>query len=101
MSKPILEEKDILNPNEAIELFVLSRRKFYKLLKENRNLGFLAMYGSRKLIIRSEFQKYLDKHPELKRRGSCWQAGDVTPSTGSSGGENPFGPIGNTSLSTM
>ena len=48
MSKPILEEKDILNPNEAIELFVLSR----------------------KLIIRSEFQKYLDKHPELKRRGS-------------------------------
>lgn len=55
MSKPILEEKDILNPNEAIELFVLSRRKFYKLLKENRNLGFLAMYGSRKLIIRSEF----------------------------------------------
>ena len=73
MSKPILEEKDILNPNEAIELFVLSRRKFYKLLKENRKLGFLAMYGSRKLIkliIRSEFQKYLDKHPELKRRGS-------------------------------
>ena len=50
MSKPILEEKDILNPNEAIELFVLSRRKFYKLLKENRKLGFLAMYGSRKLI---------------------------------------------------
>ena len=66
MSKPILEEKDILNPNEAIELFVLSRRKFYKLLKENRQLGFLAMYGSRKLIIRSEFQKYLYKHPELK-----------------------------------
>ena len=60
MSKPILEEKDILNPNEAIELFVLSRRKFYKLLKENRKLGFLAMYGSRKLIIRSEFQKYLE-----------------------------------------
>lgn len=70
MSKPILEEKDILNPNEAIELFVLSRRKFYKLLKENRKLGFLAMYGSRKLIIRSEFQKYLVEHPELKGRGS-------------------------------
>lgn len=68
MSKPILEEKDILNPNEAIEQFVLSRRKFYKLLKENRQLNFLAMYGSRKLIIRTEFQKYLDKHPELKRR---------------------------------
>ena len=101
MSKPILEEKDILNPNEAIELFVLSRRKFYKLLKENRKLGFLAMYGSRKLIIRSEFQKYLDKHPELKRRGSCWLAGGVTLSTGFSGGENPSGLMGNTSLSTM
>lgn len=70
MSKPILKEKDILNPNEAIELFALSRRKFYKLLKENQKLGFLAMYGSRKLIIRSEFQKYLDRHPELKRRRS-------------------------------
>ena len=70
MSKPILEEKDILNPNEAIELFVLSRRKFYKLLKENRKLGFLGMFGSRMVIIRSEFQKYLVKHPDLKRRGS-------------------------------
>lgn len=70
MSKPILEEKDILNPNEAIALFVFSRRKYYKLLKESQKLEFLAMYGSRKLIIRSEFQKYLDKHPELKRRGS-------------------------------
>ena len=39
MSKPILKEKDILNPNEAIELFVLSRRKFYKLLKENPESG--------------------------------------------------------------
>ena len=68
MSKPILEEKDILNTNEAIALFVFSKRKFYKLLKENRQLNFLAMYGSRKLIIRTEFQKYLDKHPELKRR---------------------------------
>ena len=101
MSKPILEEKDILNPNEAIELFVLSRRKFYKLLKENRKLGFLAMYGSRKLIIRSEFQKYLVKHPELKRRGSGWEEKDVTPGTGFSGGENPSGPMGNTSLGTM
>ena len=41
MSKPILKEKDILNPNEAIELFVLSRRKFYKLLKDdNVNIKF-------------------------------------------------------------
>lgn len=68
MSKPILEEKDFLNPNEAIDLFVLSRRKFYKLLKENKKLSFMAMYGTRRLIIRTEFEKYLQYHPELRRR---------------------------------
>ncbi len=33
MAKPNLAEKDILNPSETIEYFVLSRRKFYDLLK--------------------------------------------------------------------
>lgn len=28
----------------------------------------MAYYGSRKLIIRTEFEKYLEKHPELRRR---------------------------------
>ena len=32
MARPSLAEKDILNPSEAIEYFVLSRRKFYDLL---------------------------------------------------------------------
>ena len=32
MARPDLAEKDILNPSEAIEYFVLSRRKFYDLL---------------------------------------------------------------------
>ena len=68
MKKTVLKEKDFLNPGEAIELFVLSRRKFYRLLKENDKLGFTAVYGTRKLIIREEFKKYLDGHPELRRR---------------------------------
>ena len=33
MARPSLAEKDILNPSEAIDYFVLSRRKFYDLLK--------------------------------------------------------------------
>lgn len=68
MKKPSAEQKDILNQEEAIVYFGLSRRKFYKLLKEGKNIPFMAMYGSRRLIIRTEFVKYLEKHPELRRR---------------------------------
>ena len=66
MRKPALAEKDILNPEEAIELFGLSRRKFYRLIKEERQLGFVALYGSRRLIIRGEFEKYLKTNTEVK-----------------------------------
>lgn len=66
--KADLSKKDVLNPQEAIELFVLSRRKFYALLKSEAELEFLAMYGTRKLIIRTEFEKYLANHSELRRR---------------------------------
>ncbi len=68
MRKPTADEKDILNQEEAIVHFELSRRKFFKLLKDGTNLPFMAMYGSRRLIIRTEFAKYLEKHPELRRR---------------------------------
>ncbi len=68
MRKPTADEKDILNQEEAIVHFELSRRKFFKLLKDGKNLPFIAMYGSRRLIIRTEFAKYLEKHPELRRR---------------------------------
>lgn len=66
--KSDLSQKDILNLQEAIELFVLSRRKFYALLKAEKRLEFLAKYGTRNLIIRTEFEKYLQVHSELKRR---------------------------------
>ena len=68
MAKPNLGEKDILNPSEAIEYFVLSRRKFYDLLKITDGEDFLAYYGERKLIIRVAFEKYLLHHPELRRQ---------------------------------
>ena len=69
MARPDLGEKDILNPSEAIEYFVLSRRKFYDLLKNTDGEDFLAYYGERKLILRAAFEKYLLHHPELRRRG--------------------------------
>lgn len=68
MKKQSADQKDVLNQEEAIVYFGLSRRKFYKLLKEGKNIPFMAMYGSRRLIIRTEFAKYLEKHPELRRR---------------------------------
>ena len=68
--KADLSQKDVLNPLETINLFVLSRRKFYDLLKHNKGLKFLAKYGTRNLIIRTEFEKYLQSHPELRRRGT-------------------------------
>ena len=63
-----LAEKDILNPSEAIEYFVLSRRKFYDLLNNTDGEEFLAYYGERKLILRVAFERYLHNHPELRRR---------------------------------
>ncbi|MBO5486079.1 MAG: helix-turn-helix domain-containing protein [Eubacterium sp.] len=68
MKKTSAEQKDVLNQEEAIVYFGLSRRKFYKLLKEGKDTPFMAMYGSRRLIIRTEFVKYLEEHPELRRR---------------------------------
>ena len=67
MAKPNLAEKDILNPSEAIEYFVLSRRKFYDLLKNTDEEDFLAYYRERKLIICVAFEKHLLHHPELRR----------------------------------
>ena len=51
MARPSLVEKDILNPSEAIEYFVLSRRKFCDLLNntdgeeqtENININITLM----------------------------------------------------------
>lgn len=67
MERPNLERKEVFNPQEAIEHFVLSRRKFYELIQQD-GLDFMGYYGERKLIIRTAFEEYLVKHPELRRR---------------------------------
>lgn len=63
-----LAAKAILNPGEAIQLYGLSARRFYKLIQSQKRLPFVALYNKRKLIIRSEFDKYLELNPEEKER---------------------------------
>lgn len=71
--KPQLKDKDVLTVQEAVEYFELSRRKFYALLKEE-GLPFVAFYyNKRRLILRTEFAKYLEEHPEIGRREPKWQ----------------------------
>ena len=66
MRRPRIEEKETLTVEEAISLFGLSRRKFWKLMKGMDMIPFLAMYGSRRLIIRSELELWLQNHPHEK-----------------------------------
>ena len=68
MKKPSLNEKDILNPQEAIECFGLSARKFRSYISNSSNLPFIALYGTRKLILRAEFEKFLMQNPDIKEK---------------------------------
>ena len=62
MRKPILAEKETLTVEEAISLFDLSRRKFRRLI-ESAEPCFMAFYGSRRLVIRTELERWLKHHP--------------------------------------
>lgn len=63
-----LATKAILNPGEAIQLYNMSARRFYRLIQGRKRLPFVALYNKRKLIIRTEFDKYMDQRPEEKER---------------------------------
>lgn len=60
MQKPSLEEKDLLTVSETAKLYNLSRRKLFRLVEEEQ-LPFMALYGTRKLVIKDEFVKYLGR----------------------------------------
>ena len=60
-----LEDKSIFNPEEAIVFYDLSRRKFKKLLEGEEELPFVAFFKKRKIIIRDEFEEYMEDHPEI------------------------------------
>ncbi|WP_026658394.1 hypothetical protein [Butyrivibrio sp. AC2005] len=67
MRKPSPGDKRIITPEEAITFYVLSRRKMWKLMDEHTDFT-VKYYDGRNLIIRAEFEKYLENHPELRRR---------------------------------
>lgn len=66
MARPDLGEKDILNLEEAIQYWNLSRRKFYQFLEQTDGGDYLAYYKKRKLIIRLAFEQFLYKNPKVK-----------------------------------
>lgn len=66
MKKVDLESKSIFNPEEAILFYDLSRRKFKKLLDEQKDLPFIAFFRTRKLIMREEFERYMVENPEIR-----------------------------------
>ncbi len=66
MRKPSLAQKDVLNPEEAVAYFGFSRRKFNRFLNDGKCKKYTALYGKRRLILRSEFEKYLEENPEVK-----------------------------------
>lgn len=62
-------DKYTLTIKEAVQHYYLSRRKLYDLLHQPGMKFVVFYYDGRRLIIREEFEKYLDAHPELRRRG--------------------------------
>ena len=65
LKKAQLNDKSIFNPEEAIVFYDLSRRKFKKLLESEEELPFVAFFKTRKIIIRDEFEEYMEDHPEI------------------------------------
>lgn len=66
MRRAELETKSTFIPEEAIEFYELSGRKFKRLLEEDDDLPFIAYFRKRKLIIRDEFEKYMEENPGIK-----------------------------------
>ena len=56
--------RDLLTQEEAARHFGLSRRKFYRWIKEPQK--FVVFYGKRRLILREELEKYFRLNPEEK-----------------------------------
>ena len=64
MRSALLEQKNILTPEETIRHFGLSQRKFYRWLKQPHS--FVAFYRKRKIILRTELERHFLNHPEEK-----------------------------------
>ena len=68
MKNPRPGVNNIITQTESIYYLVLCRRKINDLLKSDKQKDFLVFYKERKMIIRTSFAKYLEVHPDLRRR---------------------------------
>ena len=66
MKKCPLEEKNLFNPEEAVQYYGLSRVKLRRLLECGEHLPFLLFYRKRKLIVRSKFEAFLGINPKVR-----------------------------------
>lgn len=62
-----INEKYMLTIKEASEYFNIGIKNMRKMAEQNTGV-YAIFLGNRYLIIRTEFAKYLEKHPELRRR---------------------------------
>ncbi len=66
MRKPQLCQKDTLTPSETLVYFGLSKRKFDRFMAEGKAKDFTVYYGTRKLILRAKFERYLNSNRQVK-----------------------------------
>jgi len=64
--KPQLGEKDLLTPEETVEYFGFSKARWYKFLNSPCSKDFVVKYRERRLILRVQFEKYLNKNKNIK-----------------------------------
>jgi hypothetical protein len=64
MKRPPLDQKDLLNLGETVELYDLKRDKLLELLNSSECLPFILIYRKRRMIVRQQFDIYLNTHPE-------------------------------------
>lgn len=65
MKRAKLEDKSIFNPEETVLFYDLSHRKFKRLIDMDDELPFVALFRTRKIILRKEFEKYMEENPEI------------------------------------
>lgn len=65
--KPLIGDKDLFTVDETARYYLLSRRKLTQFLNQDEDYPFIVFFRKRKLIIRDEFDVYMENHPELKK----------------------------------
>lgn len=76
MARPSVAEKDVITVDEAIAYFGLSTITFRRYLREIDGADYLAFYRGRKLILRAEFEKFLNENSDMKGAltyGKSWK----------------------------